>query len=163
MGREQSQKLAKKRQLEKDLKSVSGQYKSDILGAEADIERISSRLSEGWEMRVVRCFIADHRPEGYRLLIRLDNGHIAKQRALTPEERQLKLTTEPPRKFVAFGVLHVDDENWKDVEAYEMPLYDDEFEALRTLDVIHMRPWSVALIESPKEDEKAKDKKTKRS
>lgn len=162
MGREQSQKLAKKRQLEKDFKSVSGQYKSDILGAEADIERISGRLNEGWEMRVVCCFIADHRPEGYRLLIRLDNGHIAKRRALTPEERQLKLSTEPPRQFVAFGVLHVDDENWRDVEAYEMPLYEDEFEAVRMLDVIHMRPWSAGLIEPPKEDEKA-NKKTKRS
>jgi len=140
MGRDQADKLDRLGTLKAELDSVKKQYASQISEAEAGISRISTKVHAGWEVRNVKCFVIDERPEGYRLLVRSDDGHISKRRKLEASERQLTLSTDPPKQYVSVALLHVDDEGW-DVDAYEIPLYEEEFGAIRSLDVLALRDY----------------------
>lgn len=129
LAKDQANAIERKKGLELEVISIKKDYAGRVAIADSEIAMFSARVNAGWEMRNVRCIIADHRPEDYRLVIRTDNGHIAIRRKLEPEERQMKLSTDAPRQYAAAAILTVDDENW-DVDAAQVPLYDDEIEIL---------------------------------
>lgn len=140
MGKEQAGSLDKVQTLKLEFDSVKKQFASSIAEGEAAVSRISSKVHAGWEMRTIKCYLLDERPEGYRLVIRSDNGHVARRRKLASEERQLVITDKVPEPYVAAVILHVDDEGW-DVDAYEVPLVETEFNIIRSLDVIAIRDY----------------------
>jgi hypothetical protein len=137
LAREQSEALQNKSVAESDLKSITTAYKAKIEEAQAKVNGLSARIQSGYEFKNVRCIIANERPEGYRLTIRLDTGHIATRRKLDQAERQIKLT-EIHDPFVAVALLPVDDETWE-TDAYQMPVRQDEFDALRMLPDVKMQ------------------------
>lgn len=142
LAREQSRHLNKQSELEQSLKAISAQYKADIEGEKAKIGGCSHRISQGWEMRDVNALLIRERPEGYGLTIRLDSGAIWKRRKLEEAERQMSLTTELPKSWFAVMVLRVDDTDWKHVDAYAVPVYEDEFDKLKGLPgVLEYRAW----------------------
>jgi hypothetical protein len=147
--------------LEDELVSVKKMYASKQAEADAKVSGIATRISSGFEMRTVRCMLCDERPEGYRLTIRLDTGHVARRRKLEQHERQIVLTTEPPAPFVAIALLPVDDEGWE-TDVCQIQLRQDEFDTLRTIEglTFDSAPAPVrGQIEGPKEEKKHKGRK----
>lgn len=143
LARDQARAHGRKTTLELELKSVVGDYKARVAQAAAEMSSLSARINSGFEMRSTECLIADEREEGYRLVIRLDTGHITRRRKLAAEERQIELT-ETPKQYVGAAILPVDDESWE-VEAYMVRLYADEFDALRKLPDVKMTDWKPSL------------------
>jgi len=111
-------------------------------------------------MRNVRCLIMNERPEGYRLIVRLDNGHVARRRKLEAEERQIKLT-DVYDPFVAVAILQVDDETWE-AEYCQVQIRQDEFDALRQLPDVKMadlKPTKGQIEGKTEDDVKKKGRK----
>lgn len=133
LARDQAGAIEKRMVAESELGAIKKDYAGRIALANAEIGSISARVNSGWEMRNVKCLLVDERPNGYRLIIRTDNGHIARRRKLEPEERQMKLTDSPPAPGsgpTLVALLPIDDENWAEDFA-EVPLYEDEAAALK--------------------------------
>jgi hypothetical protein len=151
LAREQAEKLQSKRVAESEFESIRIAYKARITEAQAQVDGISARVQAGFEMKNIRCMVANERPEGYRLIIRLDTGHIAIRRKLETNERQIKLT-EVNDPFVAVAYLPIDDPNWNDAEFFQCPVRQDEFDALRGLPDIKMADLKPvkAQLEAPK-------------
>ena len=154
LAREQSRALADKSNKESDLKAVKKDYESQIAMLDAKVSSISTRVSSGFEMRNVRCILMDHRIAGFRLVVRTDNGHVTRRRKLDPEDMQMKLTEEAPAPYYAQAGLIVDDEGW-DAEGCVIPVFEDEWEVLRTLRDVKMEP----IIGKDKRIEEGKKKK----
>jgi hypothetical protein len=157
LARQQANAIEKLKVHENELGAIKKDYGGRIALAQAEIGSISSRVNQGWEMRNVKCLLCDERPEGYRLVIRTDNGHIARRRKLNPEERQIKLSTDAPRPMAFSVLLPVDDDGW-DTDFYECALYADEAEALRHIPDLEFKPIQHrrGLLEGPKDDKKKK-------
>ncbi len=156
LARKQANAIESLKVTKGEVDAIKKDYGGRIALAEAEIGSISGKVNAGWEMRTVKCLLVDERPEGYRLVIRTDNGHVARRRKLEPEERQLKLTTEPPRPPAFSVILSVDDEGW-DVDFYEAALYQDEAESLRHISGLQFKP----IIPRRQLSESPNDKKNK--
>lgn len=130
MAREQAEKLGRMAQLETEMKSVTTNYKARIDEQKAAVQAVSCSINAGFEFRSFRCLLLDERPEGHRISIRLDNGRIVKRRKLSPEERQIKITTEAPEPPVAIAILPVDDADWG-TDLYQCPVTAKEFDELK--------------------------------
>lgn len=132
LAKMQSNALGKKAAADAELAAIKKDFGGRIALAEAEVTNYSQSINTGWEMRNVNCILIDERPEGYRLVVRSDNGHIAKRRRLGPEERQMKIGDNPElRTFVASALLPVDDETWTETDVFQVPLYQDELDMLR--------------------------------
>ena len=140
LSREISRSLSDKLTLEKELEGVRADYKARITGQDALIASLSARISCGFEMQTVKCLLLDERLEGYRLVVRTDNGHIVRRRKLEPQERQLALPDGPPPECVATARLDNDDESWP-VPSVQVPLYQDEYAALGELPDASYSSW----------------------
>ena len=157
LARSQSQAFGQLKALEDEISAIKKDYAGRLALSNANISNIASRVNTGWEMRSVRCLLLDERPEGYRLTVRTDTGHIAIWRKLNPEERQLKLNPEAPREFAFTALFPVDDATWNDVDVYQCPLYADEAEELRNVPFIELIPFvRRRVIEDGKTDPKGK-------
>ena len=157
LGEEQCKALGKLDELEAHLKAVATMIKAEIEGQKAAIRVVSSKLNSKYEMRDIQCAICDHRIPGCRLVVRLDTGHVVKRRKLEPHEMQIKLTDEAPPPYVAIALLQVDDESVKDVDAIEIHVYEDEYDALRALPDVRMRSVPKAIAgDTPKPKDKKK-------
>lgn len=151
LSRDIANALNRRSSLEAEFDSVKQDFKAQITAQEALVASLSARVSSGFEMQSIKCLLLDERPAGYRLVVRLDTGHVYRRRKLDPEERQMKITDQAPPEYVATALLRVDDEGW-DVDVAQVPLYLDELEALReladvTIQVIGNR--SAGQIEAP--------------
>lgn len=133
LARQQSHALGKKAAAEAELGAIKKDFGGRIALAQAEVTNCSQAINTGWEMRNIKCILIDERPEGYRLVVRSDNGHVARRRKLEPHERQMNLAEQPQaRDFYATAVLVVDDEDWK-TDVCAVPLYEDEFELLKAV------------------------------
>lgn len=147
MARTQADKLGKYAQLETEMKSVQKGYQARIEEMKALIQAVSVAINSGFEFRTYKCLVLDERPEGFRILVRLDNGRIAKRRRLASEERQMTITTEQPEPYFAIALLPVDDHDW-DTDMYQCPVREAEYLELKT--ICHFIPYEtpVAAIEA---------------
>lgn len=141
MARAQAQAIDRLNVAEGDLSAIKKQYAGTIALARAEIGSLSARVQTGFDMRNIRCLLLDERPEGYRLVVRLDDGHIAIRRRLEQHERQLKLTTDEPREFTHQATLKVDAEDW-DADVVQVLLYLDEAEELQRVGGIEVAEWT---------------------
>jgi len=155
LAKQQAEGLQQKRLAESEFESIRTVYKARITEAEALVQGISARVQAGFEMKNVRCMIANERPEGYRLVIRMDTGHIAIRRKLEQSERQIKFT-EVNDPYVAVAYLPIDDPTWNDADFFQCPVRQDEFDALRVLPEIKMADLKPvkAELEAPKGSKK---------
>lgn len=144
-GREQAQQLGKKDELESQLKSAKTQFQSQIDVCSASIRVVSNRLMTGYEMRDVDCIVMDNRVPGYRHLVRIDNGHVARVRKLAAHDRQMKITETAPTAFAAIVMFPVDDEDHEH-DYVELQVTDDEFEILRSLPDLKIRDLPKAML-----------------
>lgn len=144
-GREQAQQLGKKDELESQLKSAKTQFQSQIDVCSASIRVVSNRLMTGYEMRDVDCIVMDNRVPGYRHLVRMDDGHIARVRKLQAHERQMKINEGLPVEFTAIIMFPVDDQDYEG-DYVELHVVDEEFEMLRTLPDLKVRDLPKAML-----------------
>ncbi len=133
LARQQSSALGRKAAAEGELAAIKKDFGGRIALAQAEVQNCSQAVNTGWEMRNIKCLLLDERPEGFRLIVRADNGAVAKRRKLEPAERQMKLTDDPPREYFASALLPVEDEAWA-TDVCQVPLYQDEVELLRMAD-----------------------------
>lgn len=141
LAKQQSHALGKKAAAEAELAAIKKDFGGRIALAQAEVQNCSQSINTGWEMRNVKCILADERPEGWRLVIRVDNGHISKRRKLDPSERQMKLGDQAQaREYVASALLLVDDEDWKEADVAMVPLYQDEYDMLKSIPSIKFGP-----------------------
>jgi hypothetical protein len=169
LAKGQANAIEKKTAAEGELGAIKKDYAGRIALAQAEVSNISQRVNAGWEMRSIKCLLIDERPEGYRLIVRTDNGHIAKRRKLNPEERQMKLV--PPeeqraeRPLVASALLKVDDPDWHDADMAQVTFYEDEVEALRgaqpPVEFVALNPRGTRQIEAAAADAKKRGRKEK--
>ena len=107
------------------------------------------------EMQLVKVLLLDERLDGYRLSVRTDTGHIYRRRKLEQAERQLTITDAPPKQYHCAVMMHVDDDQWK-VDIALVPLFEDEWDALRELpDVTLQQMFNVPApleIEAPADE-----------
>jgi len=163
LARSQAQAFDKMKVTENDLAAIKKDYGGRLALANAEIGSISARINTGFEHRNVPCLLLDERPEGYRLVVRSDNGHIAIRRKLEPHERQLKITTDEPREFEVIATMAVDDATWE-VDIFEVGLFADEADALKNCPDVQTRPFiRHRAIEAgaPQEDGKKRASKKK--
>ena len=144
LSREISRSLSDKLTLEKELEGVRADYKARITGQDALIASLSARISCGFEMQSQKCVLLDERQDGsglngYRLIVRADTGHVIRRRKLEPHERQTELPLEVSPECVAIATLPNDDESWP-VPSVQVPLYQDEYEALGELPDVAIAP-----------------------
>ena len=138
LGEEQSQLLGKQDELEAQLKSAKTQIQAQIDAGEANIRNVSSKLRTRYEMRQTECILMDHRIPGMRYTVRTDNGHVATGRKLRSDEMQVKITDEPPEKYVAIGTFPVDAEE-VDAEELELKVFADELELLQKIEELKFK------------------------
>jgi hypothetical protein len=141
LARSQSQAFGKLKALEDEIAAIKKDYAGRLALSNAEISSIASRVNTGFEVRNIRCLLLDELPEGYRLTVRTDNGHVARRRKLNPEERQIKLTDTEPRSFTHQATLPVDDETW-DVDVTQILLYEDEAAELKDVPFIELTEWT---------------------
>ena len=124
--------LHRKKNLDDELNSVKKDFQAQIAAQESLISSLSTRISSGFEMQLVKVLLLDERLEGYRLSVRTDTGHIYRRRKLEQAERQLTIADAPPKQYHCAVMMHVDDDQWK-VDIALVPLFEDEWDALREL------------------------------
>ena len=88
-----SMKLANKTQdkgnIESEKKSIVSQYKSKIDAIDAELNGISSKVANGYEMRLVECKVDWHKPEqGKKTITRTDTKEKIVEK-MTSEEWNL--------------------------------------------------------------------------
>ena len=134
LAREQVAAIGKVGTCEQELDSIKKDYAGRIAIAKAEVQTCCQAINTGWEMRNIKCLLIDERPEGYRLVVRTDNGHVAKRRKLDPSERQMNLREQvgaAHRTLVGSALLKVDDPDFKDHDNIQVPFYQDEMDMLR--------------------------------
>jgi hypothetical protein len=86
-----AQKYGELEQLEKDKKAVTSDFNSKIDSAKAQIGGAAIKLTNGYEMKSVKCEVDRDYDKKFIRWIRTDNGEIAKERAMTADELQREL------------------------------------------------------------------------
>lgn len=147
---EQANLLDERENIDAHLTQAKKLYAAQLAEADAKIKVLSLRIRTGTEPRMVRCVFIDHRPdEGYRLVVRTDNGHVFKRRKLEPHERQMKLIAGTQVPFVAIALLQVEDKNY-DQSIVAVQLWQEEVDELKLVEPpLQMRSAALG-IEAPK-------------
>jgi hypothetical protein len=154
----QANALDERDQVEMQLTQAKKQFAAQIAEADAIIRKISLQIRTGTELRNVRCILIDHRPDqGYRLVVRTDNGCVFRRRKLEPHERQMTLLAGQQQAFVAAALLPVEDKGW-DQHFVTVPLWQEEVDELKLVEPpVPMRPMipTTRGIEAPKTEPEA--------
>lgn len=76
--------------LEEEKKSVNSSYKARLDEINANCNRLSNQVSDGFEFREIDCKIELHKPsQGRKTFIRLDNNKIACIEPMTNDDHNL--------------------------------------------------------------------------
>lgn len=138
---------------EDQLNSVKADHKNTVMKLEADMNKCAQRVTSGYEMRNIPCLILKARPDNESLLIvRTDNGRVLKRRKMNADERQIKISAEPPEVFEFEVDLYDDADGDIAVEvASEVPLTKREAHELKDVEGLRIRPL-MKKLESGKKD-----------
>ena len=90
---ELGERLAREVQIVYNLKAEKTQaiadYTAQIKAAEMVVSQLVLERNQGWGFREVECFVKLESPRpGMAELIRVDNGEVVRERAMTPAEMQ---------------------------------------------------------------------------
>lgn len=88
---ELSSKIAEARALEARRKAAASEFKASDQEIRARIDELAESVKSGRESRQVECRWSRNESLGRMELARMDTGEVIESRALTPEERQIKM------------------------------------------------------------------------
>ena len=115
MAKEMAQANVKKAGIEMTLKEAQAQYKSEIAAQEAIVARLSQKIHDGYEYRLVECECEYNIPErGKKTLTRIDTGETWVENMTDKEKSDLFMNTkDEDKKDEAEGgdAKPADDEN----------------------------------------------------
>lgn len=113
MAKEMAQANVKKAGIEMTLKEAQAQYKSEIAAQEAIVARLSQKIHDGYEYRLVECECEYNTPErGKKTLKRIDTGETWVENMTDKEKSDLFMNTkDEDKKDEAEGEQPEDDEN----------------------------------------------------
>ena len=94
LARDQARYSNEKRAMEDRFGALKKQHNADIELKEAEIRRAGLSVTQGYDLREVKCLTLRFRPNADSMLVvRLDNGRVMKQRRMREDEKQLTLST----------------------------------------------------------------------
>lgn len=101
MAKEMAQANVKKAGIEMTLKEAQAQYKSEIAAQEAIVARLSQKIHDGYEYRLVECECEYNIPErGKKTLTRIDTGETWVENMTDKEKSDLFMNTKDEAKEV---------------------------------------------------------------
>ena len=86
--------VADLQRMEDNKKSVMSQIKSEIDAKQSSVNLAAEQLRSGFEMRSIDCEVVYAYVDDVVRWIRTDNGEVAHERKMRPDERQAKLPLE---------------------------------------------------------------------
>lgn len=92
-------------ELESQLASIKADFKGKIGSIEAQIEKQTRRIRDGYEMREIECEVQFHTPEeGKKRVVRIDTGEVVGIELMLPHERQevLPFVERAPERELVF-------------------------------------------------------------
>ena len=95
--------IADLQRMEDNKKSIMSQIKSEMDSKQSKINLSAEHLRSGFEMRDIECEVVYAYVDDVVRWIRTDNGEVAHERKMRPDERQMKLEDvgwkqrDPPR------------------------------------------------------------------
>lgn len=99
MAKEMAQANVKKAGIEMTLKEAQAQYKSEIAAQEAIVARLSQKIHDGYEYRLVECECEYNTPErGKKTLKRIDTGETWVENMTDKEKSDLFMNTKDEDK-----------------------------------------------------------------
>ena len=142
IAKEQGRHMQSMARLEEEFDSTKAAQKNAVMRLEADISDCTRKIMSGYEMRNVRCLILKARPDNDSLLVvRTDNGRVVSRRKMNADERQIKITTDPPETFTHETDLYDDAEgDIAAVIAEDVPLTRSEAKELGSVEGLRIRP-----------------------
>lgn len=115
MAKDMAQANVQKAGIEMALKEAQAQYKSEIAAQEAIVARLSQKIHDGYEYRMVQCECEYNMPErGKKTITRLDTGETWVEHMTDKEKSDLFMNTkdeEENENKKADGEQPEDDEN----------------------------------------------------
>lgn len=113
MAKEMAQANVRKAGIEMALKESQAQYKSEIAAQEAIVARLSQKIHDGYEYRLVECECEYNTPErGKKTLKRIDTGETWIENMTDKEKSDLFMNTKDEEENKkADGEQPKDDEN----------------------------------------------------
>jgi hypothetical protein len=90
---EMAQKVTDLNGAEDEKKAIASDFKSRIDGLQANINAAATKLNNGYEMRNVDCTVIPDYERGVWLSVRDDNGQTARERKMSPDDKQRTFET----------------------------------------------------------------------
>lgn len=87
--------VADLQRMDDNKKSVMSQIKSEMDAKQSAINLAAERHRSGFEMRKIECEVVYAYVDDVVRWIRTDNGEVAHERKMRPDERQMKIPVEP--------------------------------------------------------------------
>ena len=112
MAKEMAQANVKKAGIEMTLKEAQAQYKSEIAAQEAIVARLSQKIHDGYEYRLVECECEYNIPErGKKTIRRVDTGETWVEHMTDKEKSDLFMNTKDEAEAEGDDEKPADDEN----------------------------------------------------
>jgi hypothetical protein len=129
-------------QAEEELDSIKSAHRAKVMHLDADISDCTRKIMSGYEMRNIRCLLLKARPDNDSLLVvRTDNGRVVSRRKMNADERQIKITTDPPEIFTHEADFYDDSEgDISVVVAEDCPITRSEAKELGAVEGLRIRP-----------------------
>lgn len=142
IAKQQGRYMQDIKRLEEEFDSIKAAQKNNVTRLETDISDCTRKIMSGYDMRLIKCLILKARPDNDSMLIvRTDNGRVWKQRKMNADERQIKLSTEPP-ELMEFEADFWDDDSdgvITTVNSENVPLTAKEANELKDIDGLRIR------------------------
>ena len=112
MAKEMAQANVQKSGIEMALKESQAQYKSEIAAQEAIVARLSQKIHDGYEYRLVECECEYNIPErGKKTIRRVDTGETWVEHMTDKEKSDLFMNTKDEAEAEGDDEKPADDEN----------------------------------------------------
>lgn len=100
--------VAELARMEERKKSVASQIKAEIDAKQSSVNAAAEKLRSGFEMRDIECEVVYAYIDDVIRWVRTDNGRIAFERRMRPEERQMKVPFDDDPGIGAIGTAMMD-------------------------------------------------------
>lgn len=88
---EMAQKVSELQHAEDNKKAIVSDFKSQIDGIQARVNNAATKLTNGYEMRTIKCEVIPNWDKKVLEYMRTDTGEKAKEEAMTSDDLQMKL------------------------------------------------------------------------
>ena len=131
-----------KANLEARFEVAKKQHKADVEMKDAEITRANLAVTQGYELRDIKCVVLKFRPdENHLMVVRTDNGRVTKHRKMRDDEKQISLLeTQDPTVFMC--EFYADGSGDVLEMVGDVPLRKSEWDQLKHIEGLKFRPMA---------------------